>query len=196
MDLQNTIDKVKNMLPEKRFNHSLNVAKTAKELGKIYGYDEDKAYLAGILHDNSKYLDKKQVQVYVDKYNIELDELEKDSLALSHSIIGSYIAKYEFNIDDNDIINAIRYHTTGRENMILLEKIIYISDLIEQDRNFPGVDALRILVYDKKLDEALLISYNNTIKFVIDNNQTLHERTIKARNYILNELKLNSNMFK
>ena len=86
---------------------------------------------------------------YIDKYKIILDDLEKDSLALSHSLIGSYIAKYEFGINDEDIISAIKYHTTGKEDMNLIEKIIYIADLIEEDRDFPGVEELRNLVYSK-----------------------------------------------
>ncbi len=102
-----------------------------------------------------------------------------------NSLIGSYIAKYEFGINDKDIINAIKYHTTGKEDMNLIEKIIYIADLIEEDRDFPGVEVLRDLVYNKQLDKALLISFNNTIKLVIDNNQLIHNRTVNARNYLI-----------
>lgn len=187
MSLENINNKLKEMLPQKRFNHSLNVAKCAVKLSEMYNYDKDKAYLAGITHDCAKYLNKEEVKYYVNKYNINLDSLEKDNLALSHSIIGSYIAKYELNIENDDIINAIKYHTTGKENMDILEKIIYIADLIEEGRNFPGVDYLRELTYSGKLNEALIVSFNNTIKFVIDNNQMIHPRTIDARNYLLKE---------
>lgn len=181
-------NKVRDMLPKQRYKHSLNVANCAMKLSEIYGYDKKKSYIAGITHDCAKYLNKEEVKYYVDKYNIILDELEKDNLALSHSVIGSYIAKYEFKIDDDEIINAIKYHTTGKENMNLIEKIIYMADLIEEDRDFPGVELLRELVYSKQLDKALLISFNNTIKFVMDNNQLIHNRTVNARNYlILNE---------
>ena len=91
MNLNNIKQKLSEMLPEKRMIHSLNVADCAVKLCEIYGCDKDKAYIAGILHDCAKYLDKEQVNYYVNKYNIVLDEFEKDSLALSHSIIGSYI---------------------------------------------------------------------------------------------------------
>ncbi|HSQ34031.1 MAG TPA: HD domain-containing protein, partial [Peptostreptococcaceae bacterium] len=77
------------------------------------------------------------------------------------------------------------YHTTGRENMSLLEKIIYIADLIEEGRQYPGLDELREKAYNKELNEALLISFNNTIKHVIDSDKLIHPRTIKARNHIL-----------
>lgn len=185
MNYNDIKDKVRNMLPEKRYRHSENVANCAAKISEIYGYDKDMAYLAGIVHDCAKYLSDEDVKFYVKKYDIKLDKLEKNSLALSHSIIGSYICKYEYNIENEDVISAVRFHTTGRENMSLLEKIIYMADLIEEDRNFDGVEKLRELVYSGKLDEALLLSFNNTIKFVIDNNQMIHEKTIKARNYML-----------
>ncbi len=185
MNIETIEKKIKEMLPQKRYRHSLNVANCAVKLSEIYGYNKEKAYIAGITHDCAKYLNKEEVKYYVDKYKIDLDELEKDNLALSHSLIGSYIAKYEFEINDEDILSAIRYHTTGKENMNLIEKIIYIADLIEEDRSFPEVELLRELVYNNELDKALLISFNNTIKFVIDNNQVIHTRTVNARNYLI-----------
>ena len=175
MNLELINNKIQEMLPEKRYKHSLNVADCAVKLSEIYGCDKEKAYIAGIAHDCAKYLNKDEVKYYVDKYKIVLDEIEKDNLALSHSLIGSYIAKYEFGINDKDIINAIKYHTTGKEDM----------DIIEKNRDFPGVEELRDLVYNKELDKALLISFNNTIKFVIDNNQLIHNRTVDARNYLI-----------
>ena len=189
MNKQLIYNKVQEMLPEKRFIHSIDVASCAVKLSKIYNYDEEKCYIAGITHDCAKYLTKDEVEYYVNKYNIKLDELEVDNLALSHSLIGSYIAKYELDIEDEDIINAIKYHTTGKEEMTLLEKIIYMADLIEEGRNYPGVELLRELTYSGKLDEALLLSFNNTIKLVLDRNQLVHPRTIEARNYIIKQNK-------
>ena len=179
--------KVKEILPDKRFIHSTNVADCAIKLSKIYNCNKEKAFIAGITHDCAKYLNQNQVDYYVNKYNIYLDDLEKNNIALSHSVIGAYIAKFELEIKDEDIINAIKYHTTGRENMTLLEKVIYMADLIEEGRNFPGIDILRELTYSGKIDEALLQSFNNTIKFVIDNNQLIHPRTIESRNYLMKQ---------
>lgn len=190
MNLENINNRLKEMLPERRFKHSLNVANCAIKLSEIYNYNKEKAYLAGIVHDCAKYLSNEEVENYVNKYKIELDELEKGNLALSHSVIGSYIAKYELNIDDEDIINAVKYHTTGKQNMNLLEKIIYIADLIEEDRDFPSVNLLRELTYSGNLDEALLTSFNNTIKFIINNGQLIHPRTIEARNYLMQKKSL------
>ncbi|WP_455538646.1 bis(5'-nucleosyl)-tetraphosphatase (symmetrical) YqeK [Terrisporobacter sp.] len=180
-------EKLKEMLPERRLQHSFNVSKCAVELSKIYGCDENKAKIAGLLHDCAKYFTDEQVEDCIKKFNIKLDHLEENNIALSHSVIGSYIVKEVFNVEDKEITDAIKYHTTGKENMSLLEKVIYIADLIEEDRNFSGVKELRDLTYEGKLEEALLMSFNNTIKFVIDNNQLIHSRTVKARNYILSK---------
>lgn len=188
MEINEIKEKLKTMLPEKRLIHSLSVVDESIKLSKIYNLDSNKCIVASLLHDCAKYIDKDKINYYVDKYNIKLDDMERENLALSHSIIGSYIAKYEFNIDDDEILNAIKYHTTGNENMTLLEKVIFIADMIEEGRKYPGVDELRQKVYNKELDEALLISFNNTVKYVIDNNNLIHPRTIKARNYILKSL--------
>ena len=187
IDTKQIIEKLNTMLKPKRLEHSINVAKCAIKLSEIYGYDKEKAYLAGLVHDCAKYFTKEQIDSYVEKYNIELDPLEVDNIALSHSIIGSFAIQDVFNIQDMDIINAVRYHTTGRENMSILEKIIFMADMIEEGRNFPGVDELRKLSFNGQLDKALITSLNNTIKFVIDNDQLIHPRSVKARNYLMQE---------
>lgn len=192
MNLELINEKLNLMLPQDRINHSLNVADCAIKLSEIYNIDSNKAYIAGLVHDCAKYLQKDEMDEYINKYEIYLDELEDGNLALSHSVIGAFIAKYEFGIDDEEIIDAIKYHTTGREDMNLLEKIIYMADLIEDGRDFPIVDRLRELTYGKDIDKALLVSFDNTIKFVIDNNQLIHPRTVSARNYIMKYL-LNNN---
>lgn len=187
MNLDSINNKLKEMLPERRLVHSINVATCAVKLSEIYGYDKNKAYIAGLVHDCAKFLSDDEVDFYVNKYNIKLDDLEKCNLALSHSVIGSYIARYEFNIEDENIISSIKYHTTGKADMNLIEKIIYMADLIEEGRDFNGVNELRELSFNNKLDKALLISFNNTIKFVIDNEQIIHPRTVEARNYLMKQ---------
>ncbi|MGL4911395.1 MAG: bis(5'-nucleosyl)-tetraphosphatase (symmetrical) YqeK [Romboutsia sp.] len=187
MNLDVINNKLKEILSQRRLDHSINVAICAVKLSEIYGYDKERAYIAGLVHDCAKCLNKNEVDFYVSQYKIELDDLEKDNLALSHSVIGSYIARYEFNIEDEEIISSVKYHTTGKENMNLIEKIIYMADLIEEGRNFNGVYELRELSFNNKLDQALLISFNNTIKFVIDNEQIIHPRTVEARNYLMKQ---------
>lgn len=190
MNLDEIRNRLNKMLPEGRVKHSIGVADCAVKLCEIYNCDKEKAYISGLVHDCAKYLDDKEVEHYLNKYEIYLDELEESNLALSHSVIGASIARHEFCIDDEDIIDAIKYHTTGRENMSIIEKIIYISDLIEEGRNFPTVDILRELTYSGQLDKALLMSFDNTIKLVIDKGQLIHPRTVKARNYIVKQGKI------
>ncbi|RDY29662.1 HD domain-containing protein [Romboutsia weinsteinii] len=187
MNLDCINEKLSQMLPEGRIKHSIGVADCAVKLSEIYNYDKEKAYIAGIIHDCAKYLNEDEVDEYVNKYEIYLDELERGNIALSHSVIGASIARHEFLVEDKEIINAVKYHTTGREDMTLIEKIIYMADLIEEGRNFPTVDKLRELTYSGKLDEALIMSFNNTIKLIIDRGQLIHPRTVKARNYLINK---------
>ena len=188
MDYKQIEKLLKEMLPERRLNHSLSVSKCAVKLSEIYKCDKEKAKIAGLVHDCAKYFTNEQIEDCVKNFNIQLDALEENNIALSHSIVGSYVAREVFDIDDEEILNAVKYHTTGKENMSLLEKIIYMADLVEEGRKFPKVEELRELTFNGKLDEALLLSFNNTIKFVIDNEQLIHPRTVSARNYILNKI--------
>ena len=156
----------------------------------LWECDKEKANIAGIGHDCAKYLNKDEVKYYVDKYKIVLDEIEKDNLALSHSLIGSYIAKYEFGINDKDIINAIKYHTTGKEDMDIIEKIIYIADLIEEDRDFPGVEELRDLV-----NEMIEVSKNEILETDLSlstvNLSNILEKLIKKHQFLIDEKNMN-----
>ena len=189
MDIANMIDKLDEYLPEKRKIHSINVSKSAVRLAKILGCDEKKAEIAGILHDTAKYVKYEDVPKYCTKYSIVLDDMEQKSTALSHSVVGSYIARHEFGIEDEEILSAIRYHTTGRPGMTDLEKSVYLADLIEVVRNYPMVDELRELAYSGKVDEAVLRSMDNTIGVVLKKKAPMHLRTVEARNYYLSLVK-------
>lgn len=170
-------NKLKLTLSNEKFLHSINVMNTSKSLAKYYNYDIEKAEIAGLLHDCGRIRQNINMDF---KKNLTFHENEN----LNHAIIGAYLVVEEYNINDMDIINAVRYHTTGRENMSKLEKIIYIADKIEPTRKFDGVEQLRLLAY-QNIDLAILKSLNDTIKYVIDKNQLLHEETIKARNFLL-----------
>ena len=103
------IEKVlKEMLPERRLEHSLNVSKCAVKLSEVYKCDKEKAEIAGLVHDCAKYFTDEQIEDCVRKFNIELDPIEVNNIALSHSVIGSYVAKEVFNIDDEEIITLGR----------------------------------------------------------------------------------------
>jgi predicted HD superfamily hydrolase involved in NAD metabolism len=150
-------DKLKKALPEKRYNHSVGVANEAVRLAKMYGADEEKAYVAGILHDCAKgYTIERQIEL-CDELNVDLDEAARMCPPVIHGFLGVEIAKKEYGISDDEILNAIKYHTVGKAGMTTLEKIIYIADMTEENRDFDGVDELREAV-DKSLDEAILKS--------------------------------------
>ena len=119
---------IKSMMSENRYNHCVNVSKEAVKLAKRYGGDEEKAAIAGILHDITKEMPKEeQLQIMLDS-GIILDDIQKNAPKLWHGISGSVYIKNHLDIDDEDILNAVCYHTTGRAGMSLLEKIIFVAD--------------------------------------------------------------------
>lgn len=188
MEIKEIIDILSQMISSKRLTHSLGVVESAEKLAKIYNEDINKVQIAAILHDCAKCLSKEEVLHYVEKYGILLDEVEKKEIELSHGIIGAYLAKNIFKISDEYVLSAITYHTTGKEDMSKLDKIIYLADFIEPNRLYPGVDELREIAYNGDLNKALLMSFDNTIKYVISINKLLHPRTVEARNFLLQEL--------
>lgn len=173
-DLQETIS-------DKRLRHILGVEETAIKLSQIYNVSSYKAMLAALLHDYAKEFTIEDVLFIAEKNKYSLDELERESTDLSHSKIGALIAKQKYNINDEDVLNAIKYHTTGRENMSMLEKIIFISDAIEPSRNYRKVDEIRNMAF-LDIDKAILLNINNTINFLISTNKCIHPDTILCRN--------------
>ena len=172
---------LKNRLTEKRYIHSLNVADSAKKLAKLYGYDEEIAYTAGLIHDCCKDTPAGLQLSYMLENGVELSEYELGVAKLYHSICGSVFVKKEFGIDNQDIINAVRYHTTGRKNMSLLEKIIFIADFISDERDYNGVEIMREKAV-KSLDEAIVEGLSFTIKDLIDQGRIIHPDTLDAYN--------------
>ena len=123
-------NKVKNEVSEKRFKHILGVVHRAEEYAKIYDVNIEDARIAAILHDIAKEYSIQKSYEILEKYGYVLDEMEKGNSNLIHGKVAGVIAKYEYNLSD-DISNSISYHTTGRENMSMLEKIIYLADATE-----------------------------------------------------------------
>jgi predicted HD superfamily hydrolase involved in NAD metabolism len=175
---------LKEHLNEQRFNHSLRVIDTAVKLAEYYGEDRNKARIAGLVHDAAKNMKDEEIINILENNGYNIDKIHKRTPNIMHGVAAGIIAKSQMGILDEDVLNSVIYHTTGRKNMSTLEKIIYISDYIEPMRNFPGVNELRELAY-KDLDDALLLSFDNTIKYVISRGQLLLYDTIEARNYIL-----------
>ncbi len=175
---------IKNNMKDKRFSHCKNVAKEAVALAEIHGADTDKAKLAGILHDATKEFSfERQLQIIKDG-GIILDDIEKISTNLWHAISGSVYARDVLHIDDEDILNAIRYHTSGRVNMSLLEKIIYVADYTSAERSFEGVDYMRKLAR-KNLNEAILFGTSFTIADLAKHNRLIHPNAVALFNNTL-----------
>ncbi len=117
-----------------RFDHTLGVAYTAASMAFVHGADVEKALIAGYLHDCAKCMSHEEQIKICEKNNIDVTEIERCNHSLLHAKVGMYLARTRYDIYDTDILNAIRWHTTGRENMSLLEKIVYIADFIEPNR--------------------------------------------------------------
>ncbi|MGE4282456.1 MAG: bis(5'-nucleosyl)-tetraphosphatase (symmetrical) YqeK [Clostridia bacterium] len=184
MDESKMIEKLEGLLTPCRFKHSIGVRDTAVGLAKIYGGDAEKARIAGLLHDCAKDVKKQQILQQCDNFGIVLDEIEKTEFRLVHGPLGVKFAQCYFGIEDKEILNAIYYHTVGKENMDILTKIIYLADFIEPNRDFPGVENLRKTA-QKNLDKAIVLAIDGTILHVLEKGRLIHPSTINARNYIL-----------
>ena len=175
---------LKGRLSEKRFYHSCMVSKEAVRLAEKYGGDVQKAEFAGLVHDIEKDTPKDVQLQTIEKYSIILDDVEKSAPKLLHALSGAAVLKNEYNVTDTDVLNAVRYHTTARAGMSLLEKIIYLADYISADRDYEGVDNLRGTIHDsleKGMDEALHYSINELLL----KNAPIHIDTVKARNQLV-----------
>lgn len=165
---------------EKRKVHTEGVRKTAVMLAKKYGADPEKAELAALFHDMYRGVSEDVLNYYVK--HLDLDKKYLNNCNLAHGKIAAIIMKRDYGIEDEDIINAVSYHTTGRPGMTLLEKIIYIADAIEPNRNYPGVESLREAA-ERDLDEACLLSLTRTIEYVQGQGNYLDNDTLLARDY-------------
>ena len=150
MKTDEAVSLVKAKLPEKRFNHSLRVAETAVKLAEIYDGDKDKAELAGILHDYSKYDDLGSMYQMVRQYDLDSDLLSYGSEIL-HGPVCAVIMENQFGVTDEEVLLAIKNHTTGRAQMSKTEKLVFIADYIEPGRQTPGVEEIRDLAYNQGL---------------------------------------------
>ncbi|EES51309.1 UNVERIFIED_ORG: phosphohydrolase [Clostridium botulinum] len=175
---------LKENLNSNRYNHTLGVVETAKKLAEVNKISIEKAEIAALAHDVAKNLSLQKMQSIIEKNNIELTNTEKENSNLWHSIIAPIEARNKLKIDDEDILDAVRWHTTGKENMSILTKIIYIADMIEPGRDFPGVEKIRQTTFEN-LDEGVLLGLTESMKDLLNRNLIIDLNTIKARNYFL-----------
>ncbi|MGN2337271.1 bis(5'-nucleosyl)-tetraphosphatase (symmetrical) YqeK [Clostridium cagae] len=175
---------LKDNLKQNRYNHTLGVVETAKKLAEINRISIEKAEIAALAHDVAKNLSLEKMQSIIDKNNLELTNTEKENSNLWHSIIAPIEARNKLEIDNEEILDAIRWHTTGKENMSILTKIIYIADMIEPGRDFPGVEKIRQTTFEN-LNDGVLLGLTESMKDLLNRNLIIDLNTIKARNYFL-----------
>ena len=183
-----SIEEIKNYLNKSltssRYNHVIGVVATAKSLAKQYNCDINKAEIAALCHDAAKNIDNTELFKIMKEHNIELSIDEINTKNIWHAIVGPIVSKEVFGIVDEDILNAIRWHTTGRENMSTLEKIIYLADVIEPSRKFNGIEAIRECAL-KDLDAAMVMALTHTTIYLLERGFAVDINTVKARNYFL-----------
>ncbi len=185
MTKNEVIDKLKHRLSAKLFKHALATGDMSKQLAKIYKLSEEKAYLAGVLHDCAKNMSKKELLLYAHNHKIPVDSITLIQPSLLHGAVGANIAKLEFEVDDPEILHAIEIHSTGSKSMSLLDKVLYVSDSAEPNRDYEGVDIIREYALNGELDKALLEAMSIKLSYVLSKRVMLHLDSIEAWNDII-----------
>ncbi|RKD23967.1 phosphohydrolase [Ammoniphilus oxalaticus] len=184
MNREQLLRRVKEELPDHRYQHTVRVAETAVKLAKIHGVDSNRVNrveLAAILHDYCKYWDSERMKTII-KANTQLssDLLNYDK-ELWHGPVGAIIAKESFGVTDSATLAAIANHTSGRPGMCLIEKVVWLADYIEPGRQFPGVEEIRALA-ERNLDQAMLKALANTIVFLVKREKQVYPLTLATYN--------------
>lgn len=184
MELKDYYELAEQRLGERRYTHSVNVAAAAVRLAKKYGEDPLKAETAGILHDITKEVKTENQLQIVESGGIILDDICKKSPQLLHAITGMIYCRDTLGINDADILNSIRYHTTARASMSLLEKIIFIADFISDERDYPDVDIMRAEC-EKSLEEGMLYGLGFVIPDLVFKKRAIHPDALAAYNELV-----------
>lgn len=158
---------LKARLSKKRYTHSLNVAHEAQRLAELYGEDPEKAYFAGLMHDVCKELPAEEQEELVRASSFVVSKEELVTKPVWHGIAGAYFLQVRMGVTDPDVLNAVRYHTVGRAGMTRLEEIVYLADLISEDRTYDGVEQMRQLCLtsiNAAMLEGIRFSMETTLK--------------------------------
>lgn len=178
---------LKASLSPHRYTHVLGVAAAARKLAARYGADADTAEVAGLLHDAAKQLSLADMRKLAAKYYPSLPQAILDNGGLLHGYAAVAIARDTYGLTDPDLLNAIAHHTTGAEVMSTLEKIIFLADYIEVNRDYDGVDDLRAAA-KKSLDYGVLKGYDSTIGHLVDQDKPIFVGTVSNRNALLAQM--------
>ena len=179
---------MKENLKESRYRHSLGVEDMAVRLAGLHGGDTEKAAFAGRYHDIAKNFSQERMDECVIRYG--LDESLLGNAALAHSKVGAAILEHEFGVNDEDILNAVRFHTTARKGMSLLEEIIYVADVVEDNRTYSDLEYYQQLAY-RDLDQASLEILEYTFGYLAERGREIDRDTIEARDWIRDKIKEN-----
>lgn len=171
-------------LSRKRYEHSLNVAEEAVRLARKYGADPYKAEVAGVLHDSMKETPAEAQLQWIRDFGIILDKVEQKSEKLLHAISGMVFAQKACGVEDADVLGAIRFHTTARPGMTLLEKVLYVADFVSEDRDYDGVEVMRERA-GQGLEIAMFEGLAYTIHDLAARGLPIHENTVGAYNELI-----------
>ena len=175
---------LKKRLSKKRFQHSMNVAEESFRLAEKYGADKQRCYLAGMLHDIMKEELPEKLKQYVMDSGLSPDPAEIAAKSLWHGIAGGYYIREELGIEDEEIISAVRYHTVGCARMSVMEKIVFLADMISEDRHYKDIDKMRKYCYED-LDVAMSVALIYLIESVCGRCSAFPLSTFEAYNYYL-----------
>lgn len=177
---------LKNILKPEHYEHSLRTAETAKQMAHAYGVDEDKAYLAGLLHDYTKSFAPAKLISEAERLGIEINSAERLVPYLLHAKVGARLVESDLKITDKELLSAIEKHTFGATSMTRLDKIVYVADIIEPGRSYAGLDALRQIAFDG-LDEVFKAAYMNVVEHLVKAKKVMHPVTVEVWNKLVSE---------
>lgn len=187
IDISDIKKNLERQLTPERFEHTLGVSYTAATLAMRYDYDIKKAQLAGLLHDCAKQYSREKLLQDCEKHNISISEVERKHPSLLHAKVGAFQAMRKYHIEDEEIISAILVHTTGKPEMSLLDKIIYVADYIEPGRyKAVHLQEIRKLAF-LDLDKALRRILEETITYLEENHMDIDDMSYKAWEYYKNQ---------
>ena len=194
-DPELTIDEMRVLLQKslkpKRYEHSLRVYETALKMAEHFHADVKKVAIAALIHDCGRQIPKEDSVDKAGELGITVDPVEKNQPILLHAKLGVYYAihKYGVNPEDREVLDAIRYHSTGTADMTDTAKIVFLADLIEPGRDFEGVEAIREASF-QDLDLGMLLSYDNTIRYLLEDGLLIHPDAIAGYNQLAAEHKI------
>ena len=187
MSREALLAKMETVMPEKRLRHCLGVEKAARELAERFGLDVEKAGLAGLLHDYAKKVSDEDFLSLIDKYRLDPD-LKNWGNNVWHGMVGIYKIQEDLGIEDAEILRAIEIHTVGSSTMSELDKVVYVADYIEHNRDFPGVDKARELA-KRSLNQAVAYETARTVEHLAHKEMPIYPQTLETYNAFVGYLK-------